>query len=70
MLQTYEPDDCCFIGDALDSGALDDADVWTCPNCGIEWRPEYFSNPLDALEPDEPRAVIKHWTPRPVIMVL
>jgi hypothetical protein len=65
MLQTYEPDDCCPIGDAIASGALDVAETWECPNCGMEWHPEYFS-----LEPDGEMTMIKHWTPRPVIMVL
>ena len=55
-LQTYDPDDCCPIAKAIESGRLDDADSWICPKCGMEWRAETGQ-------------AIKHWSPHPVIVI-
>jgi hypothetical protein len=55
-LQTYEPDDCCPIAKAIESGRLDAADSWMCPKCGMEWRAETGE-------------AIKHWSPKPVIVI-
>jgi len=55
-LQTYEPDDCCPIAKAIESGRLDDKDSWTCPKCGMEWKCEIGE-------------AIRHWSPKPVIVI-
>lgn len=41
VLNSHTPDECCgrLIGEALRSGKLDDAILWPCPKCGMEWRP-------------------------------
>jgi hypothetical protein len=59
MLNSHEPDKCCgkTLGKALLSGALDTAVSWTCPKCGLEWRPRFRG--FDQL-PDG----MLHWEPR------
>ncbi len=59
LLQTHVEDDCCDgpLNRALRSGSLDKADSFTCPKCGEIWKPEIIEG-------------IRHWTPRPVIMIL
>jgi hypothetical protein len=64
-LQTYEPDDCCPIAKAIESGRLDDQDSWTCPKCGIEWRAGYGVEFRD----ETGHQPIKHWSPKPVIVI-
>lgn len=59
MLNSHEADACCgaAIGDALLSGALDQAERWTHEECGMEWRPELFGT-------------IRHWKPHPIALIV
>ncbi len=64
-LQTYDPDDCCPIAKAIESGRLDNTDSWTCPKCGMEWRAGYGVEWRD----ETGHRPIKHWSPKPVIVI-
>jgi len=57
VLQTYEPDDCCGtpLYKAMRTGALDQANEWTCPKCGSTWRPR----PLTITG----TPTMRHWEP-------
>ncbi len=59
LLQTHVEDECCDgpLNRALRSDALDKAESWTCPKCGEIWKPELIEG-------------LRHWSPRPVIMIL
>jgi rubredoxin len=55
VLQTYDPDECCEIHKAIESGELDDKDSWECPHCGTEWKAV-----IKLVLGD-----VKHWSPIP-----
>lgn len=59
MLQTHDEDDCCAaaLNAALLAGLLDDAEVWTHEDCGMEWYAHLVA------------PTVRHWSPRPVIRV-
>ena len=42
MLNTFQPDKCCtkHMAVALHDAALEKATVWTCPDCGVDWKAE------------------------------
>jgi len=58
ILNSHVEDECCDgpLNRALRSGSLDNVESWTCPKCGETWKVELIDG-------------IRHWTPRPVIMV-
>ena len=64
---SYEPDDCCGrrIAKALLKDELDSETRWECPKCGLEWRPDIVMATVDG----ETRE-IRHWRPRPVLIVM
>jgi hypothetical protein len=41
LLQSIEHDECCspIFARAARSGGLDKAESWTCPKCGVEYKP-------------------------------
>lgn len=51
-LNSTEEDACCSrrLQRVLCSGALRDKDSWTCPACGVEWKPRMVET-------------IRHWEP-------
>jgi hypothetical protein len=59
VLQSHVEDDCCDgpLNRALRSGSLETAESWTCPKCGETWRWQIIEG-------------IRHWSPKPVIMIL
>jgi hypothetical protein len=77
MLNSHAEDDCCKIGDALLSGELDEATIWACPKCGLEWKPTEITDGKLLKTPSDnplyndlkPRTVIRHWEPHPVVAV-
>lgn len=60
MLNSHLSDECCdyHIIPALDSGSLDKAESWECPDCGMEWKPKVYNE------------CVRMWEPHPVIAVL
>lgn len=51
MMQTIEFDKCCtrtFAKEAR-TGSLDDATEWTCPKCGVEYKPTVING------------AVRHW---------
>ena len=80
MLNSHDPDPCCgkFISDDLRSGALDEAYLWTCPECGIEWRPlEVRTDKPVMTAADNPLfrnieypVFARHWSPHPAVAIV
>ena len=74
MLNSHEQDPCCgkAISEALRSGALYAADSWSCPECGMEWKPRnatYYY--LDGnISPIPPENRIRHWSPHPIVAIV
>lgn len=60
ILQAHTADECCsdHIVPALDSGSLDEAESWICPDCGMGWKPKIYNE------------CVRMWEPHPVITVL
>lgn len=56
---TFQPDECCaqYLSRELFDGVLEDATVWTCPECAMDWR---------ARMVDE----VKHWEPCPEVAII
>lgn len=52
ILNIIDPDNCCSrrFHEAARKGTLDAAETWTCPKCGVEYRPTLVDG------------VIRHWT--------
>ncbi len=48
---------CAAINKAFRKGELDAVDLWTCPKCGMEWRPRLVAGK------------VKFWECQPVIML-
>ncbi len=48
---------CCDLASASFAGLLSEEDAWTCDECGTEWRAEVIQE------------AVKHWKPRPTVMV-
>ncbi len=56
LLRTFEPDKCCgrlIANDAVNGRLLK---AWTCPKCGMEWKPRAVAG-------------VEHWSPAPAVMV-
>ncbi len=52
FLQTIEEGRCCTpaFQKAAQNGALDEAMDWTCPKCGVEYKPTVING------------AVRHWT--------
>lgn len=61
-MDTYEPDKCCgrHLRKALEKLAT--AKVWTCPDCGCDWKPEEM-----AAKVDGETITVRHWQPKPYV---
>jgi hypothetical protein len=49
MLHCHEYDPCCSpkIDDAIKTKAInDESKLWTCPECGTEWKPVPLDGPV------------------------
>jgi hypothetical protein len=51
VLNVIEPDTCCSprFSRAARDGSLDNVKSWTCPKCGVEYRPQIV------------RECVRHW---------
>jgi len=54
-LETFEPDECCPIGEAISKGIV--GDTWVCPKCGETWRARQVES-------------VRHWSPVPMLTVI
>ncbi len=48
---------CAAINKAIRKGELDAVDLWTCPRCGMDWRPRLVAGK------------VRFWEAQPVVMV-
>jgi hypothetical protein len=48
---------------AVKAEVLDKLESWDCPDCGMEWKPR-------DITPAGAERMLKHWEPRPVLLVL
>jgi hypothetical protein len=73
MLNTHESDPCCgkALSKTLLSGALDTASIWTCPKCGLEWKPRTTFTVAKAEGLFAMAEVsLRHWEPHPVVAIV